>query len=664
MRARTSLWASMAIAASIGLAGCGGSSDNNETNPPDSSNPTPVDITADIKLTAAQNAALLGVLPPEGRTSTLNNVGEGDSNDNPGAVRAGVLFTCVSAYPCTITLENSAGTIVATVHTQHLPGTTVSGAAAGLRPDAVDAFARLNDGSATKVRTELATVLATAGEPTEIIGMGIGGPGVLPEDAEDDAGLRSAFQANGATLTENTDVSTDGAPPSDTRADIAEIGMPPNLRKGTTITGGGDGFDATSSDIAPAPDGWEMRTLFRDWGDTAGDGDGGFETGAIVVTNLGDGTLRPFDRTLRNQFVVADAKAMFHLTTLADGSNTISTVGGGTLPASLATSVHINRVGATITAASLELQWEAMEFDTASLVPAQDLDRNVNAGETFTGTYFDAPGQFRCVGPNGSNGCALARKKDDDGAVIPNGPVVVADVATATGIQNGRWTFTPDDGAMVKVPDQDWIVYGAWLTTPDATAGDHRLGIAFNGLDTYEFEAGALNPLSDNGLRGSAKYKGGATGVYVDGDKSGLFTADATLTAHFDKDSDGGALVAADDNRISGRIDNFRGTDGIYLGSDTSYDPNDPDKGGENDWVVTLGAMSFTSGEIPVSTTAGSADGLSWAGTWNGHFFGDGGTATAAIAPSGVAGQFSARTTATTPVGDTSVVGAFGATKQ
>ena len=64
---------------------------------------------------------------------------------------------------------------------------------------------------------------------------------------------------------------------------------------GTTITGAMDAIDP-SDDMASAPDGWVMKTLFRDWGDTAGDGDGGFETGAIVVKNLGEGTPYPFDR--------------------------------------------------------------------------------------------------------------------------------------------------------------------------------------------------------------------------------------------------------------------------------------------------------------------------------------------------------------------------------
>ena len=42
---------------------------------------------------------------------------------------------------------------------------------------------------------------------------------------------------------------------------------------------------------------------------------------------------------------------------------------------------------------------------------------------------------------------------------------------------------------------------------------------------------------------------------------------------------------------ISGRIDNFRGTDGVYLGADTVAMPTIRKAGGENDWVVLLNAL-------------------------------------------------------------------------
>ena len=78
---------------------------------------------------------------------------------------------------------------------------------------------------------------------------------------------------------------------------VAAPGASPTLMGGTTITGAMDAINPTD-DMASAPDGWGMKTLFRDWGDTAGDGDGGYETAAIVVKNLGEGTAHPFDRML------------------------------------------------------------------------------------------------------------------------------------------------------------------------------------------------------------------------------------------------------------------------------------------------------------------------------------------------------------------------------
>ena len=84
-------------------------------------------------------------------------------------------------------------------------------------------------------------------------------------------------------------------------------------------------------------------------------------------------------------------------------------------------------------------------------------------------------------------------------------------------------------------------------------------------MDTYAFDGTSTDATMSDGLRGSAKYTGGATGVYVDGLRNGLFTAEATLTANFDVNSDGDADTG--DYSISGRIDNFRGTDGVFLGT-------------------------------------------------------------------------------------------------
>ena len=598
--------------------------------------PMPEDASGYITLTAEQSAALLGVLPMNGDSVELNVAAD-------GTTRAGVTFTCDSDFPCTVTVSNSAGTIVAMWASQTLGDGTASAMAMGLEP-AVDTFAEFNDGSTESIRNLVGAQDGTSTEPTlmptELIRMGIGGPGVLNADM---AGLRSDFQANGAA----------------TVGTAANPGVTPGLTMGTTITGAMDAIDA-SDDMESAPDGWGMKTLFRDWGDTAGDGDGGFETGAIVVKNLGEGTPYPFDRKLSGKYVNDAAKAMFALAIRADG-----TAPGVT---TLGTSVYIGAdantdVNPDIPAAA-SAQWAAMVFDSESLVGAQSQDLNVNTSETFTGSYFGAPGQFQCIAAGDAN-CGLAR--NDDGTVGVNNTSADPDVVAST----GRWSFTPDPGAMITVPDQDWMAYGAWLTTPDNVSGDHRIGVFFNGMDPWAPADNSLDATNAAGLRGSATYSGGATGIYVDGLDSGLFTARAMLTADFDKASDGTDQNTVD-YMISGRIDNFRGTDGVYLGDDTQADPNDPDAGGENDWVVELNASDFgttSDGVIEATNTTGSADGVPWAGRWNGQLFGPTSNTDGALAPSGVAGRFWAETADADPTVDgdglpvTAVIGAFGADK-
>ena len=102
--------------------------------------------------------------------------------------------------------------------------------------------------------------------------------------------------------------------------------------------------------------------------------------------------------------------------------------------------------------------------------------------------------------------------------------------------------------------------------------------------------------------------------------------------------------------------DDFRGTDGVFLGDDTQGSPNHP-TAGENDWVVILGqsAVLTAGGAIGDTATTGSADGVPWTGLWTGQLYGAGDTAEDATSPTGIAGQFQSDNA------NTSVVGAFGA---
>ena len=153
MKARTSLWASLAIAASLGLAGCGGSNDNDEDMMDKGDMSTdPTAMSADISLTKAQSDALKTQLKENGESAELKN----------GDVRVGVTFSCTSDDPCTITVENSAGTIVATAHST--TSGTVTGVATGLEAPAIPA---VSGSAGTALRSRLvASDVGTAGDLT------------------------------------------------------------------------------------------------------------------------------------------------------------------------------------------------------------------------------------------------------------------------------------------------------------------------------------------------------------------------------------------------------------------------------------------------------------------------------------------------------------------
>ena len=608
-------------AAALALAGCGGGGGSTANGGPQPPAPMPVAAMGTIMLDDRAQTALMAILPDPGDSDTVDIAAGGTE------VREGVTFSCDSAYPCTVTVTNSLGTIVASWESQTL-GDGTAGVMASMPPLPVNTFAELNAANSETVHGHIATTPAL--QPTEVTGMGVGLMGV---DDNSMAGLRSLFDPNGAAF---------GAAPGDT---AATPGATPTLTGGSTLSADmtdGDGI-MPSMDMAMAPDGWNMHALFRDWGDTAGANDGGYETGAIMVENLEDPVMHAWDAMLSGRFV-----------------NNF-TVPGVTLAAGVTNNPYhftIRRDGVTVDADN-PADTVAFQVDTTSDTPggmgsfvnanaagAGSLQITVTSADdgafrAVTGEFLGVSGTFTC----GTTDCALSRTVGTDNFTLGT----------------GNWQFTPDPGSMVSVPDQDWMVYGAWLTTPDIMSGPHRVGTFFNGMNVYP--AGNAN-LTTGGLSGSAEYNGGAAGIYVDGEASGLFTATATLTANFDVEG----TETANDYMISGRIHDFRGTDGVYLGTDTAADPNDPVAGGENDWVVILGTSTLA--DIGTNTaTSGSADGVQWAGNWSGSFFGPTTDGTDAIAPSGVAGLFSASAPDTDTTADghqgpnVAVTGAFGATR-
>ena len=250
--------------------------------------------------------------------------------------------------------------------------------------------------------------------------------------------------------------------------------------------------------------------------------------------------------------------------------------------------------------------------------------------EEVTGTYNGAPGTYRC---NGTSACTVTIAYDDD------------DMASISAMSDG-WVFTPDEGAMSDVSDDDFLHYGFWLARTKDSDG------AVTSYDEVETFAGSSMAASGSvaSVPGMAEYEGGATGVYVhdmvnsdgstDSSTSGHFTADASLTATFGQvpvsSTDTTGTIAPNMlNTVTGTIDNFELS------------------GGEAQmWSVALSGSIDASGGTLAGTAKGGVGDGSLSGTFHGPV-----TAVDNVVPHPhiVVGEFNAGFT------NGSVAGGFGA---
>ena len=120
---------------------------------------------------------------------------------------------------------------------------------------------------------------------------------------------------------------------------------------------------------------------------------------------------------------------------LRSGLTALASIPTPTRPV-LAEAVNIADAGATAA---------ATQVANALISPSgQGLDAlivNRSNTDTLKGTYFGAAGTFQCVGDD----CQISR--DTTGATPYN-------------LSDGQWRFKPDPGAMVMLPDQDWLAFG------------------------------------------------------------------------------------------------------------------------------------------------------------------------------------------------------------
>ena len=236
-------------------------------------------------------------------------------------------------------------------------------------------------------------------------------------------------------------------------------------------------------------------------------------------------------------------------------------------------------------------------------------------GLSFAGTFAGGTGAYNCAGAK----CSVTL--DDRG------------VPTAMG---GAWSFAPDSGAMVEVPDYAHLQFGWWLNARENGSYGFQ---TFAGSTGYAGGSGAVSAA----MTGTAAYRGAAAGVYavldvaggkVTGARAGEFTADATLTAHF--------FGALDAGEIGGEIASFRDAAGETMAG----------------WRVTLEAAGLSGGSASFAGATGGTvgSGTAGAGRWEGEFHGTAG-AEADAKPSDVTGRFDVH------FPGAHIAGAFGASR-
>ena len=255
------------------------------------------------------------------------------------------------------------------------------------------------------------------------------------------------------------------------------------------------------------------------------------------------------------------------------------------------------------------------------------------------GTYAGAAGMYECTG---DAACTASHT---------SGGITLA----------GAWTFDPDAGVKISIPDAAYLYFG-WWTREDANGPTHADVFAgtHGTLPTGTVYTGTL-PNS-----GTATYTGKAAGKFALYDPSsgtgnaGHFTADAELTAKF------GPTYGEDDSfGISGTIDGFK----LNGGSD---DPGWSVALGRNGLAATGGGTAaLTDGSTDADTDPTAAQTV-WSingneanpdGSWSATMYDEKPGTTAAggdgsTVPTTVTGVFEAMAGSTR-----SMAGAFGATR-
>ncbi|MDE0032480.1 MAG: hypothetical protein OXU75_05050 [Deltaproteobacteria bacterium] len=321
-----------------------------------------------------------------------------------------------------------------------------------------------------------------------------------------------------------------------------------------------------------------------------------------------DGTeTTPYMLNARGDGVTVDADNPADGITVVDAHLTSTAADPGVLKAD-----RFKAPDGTVGTVTLPFQQPVEDDDTTP-----DVDESRDAAQVM-GTLNGAMGAFHCTG---AAACTVTTNAKGE----------------VTAVSANNWVFVPAEGATSDQPDYDYLNYGFWLQKTTDKDGV----VTYDEVET--FQGSRLNGSgSVASVTGSAKYEGGAVGVYVhktfaeDGTSnatSGHFKADASLTATFGQvnDDNGQGTIAPNMlNRLEGTINKF-----VLSGGETQG------------WSVSLsGAIDTGAG-----TAASAADSNT---PFSATFYGSTG-ADNTTKPSSVAGEFNAG------FSNGSVAGAFGA---
>ena len=256
----------------------------------------------------------------------------------------------------------------------------------------------------------------------------------------------------------------------------------------------------------------------------------------------------------------------------------------------------------------------------------------ITSGTSFPGTFDKVEGTFEC---SGDDDCGISRGEKQ----------------TALTGEDMILTFTASDAsAPVAGDDAHHIAFGWWLKAP----------VAGGKIDTFSpyalASSNAVAVSTLNTISGGAIYSGAAAGRYVKRDVgatdalTGVFTADAKLTAQFGEGAN-----------VSGIVSRFEDADGTSLGFNVKLKKIDLATTGTNFSGV---AELTVRGSRPLPLTTGTGDDGPPSGNWDVSFH----EQTDSQQPQAVTGTFGAgagdltKPTASDQ-GYAAVGGAFGATQ-